>query len=592
MLLRWYQSEAVDGIFDFFAKHQGYDVNGLPVPANPIVALPTGTGKSVVIATFLERVFRYYPQTRALVLTHVKKLIEQNAKQMLRVWPSAPIGINSSGLKQRDYLHPIIFAGIQSIYKHGDLLGYRDFVIIDEAHLVGDSQDASYAQLIFDLMYGEHAHPNDTITVEQFRKAEADPNCNPWLKVIMLSATPFRSGMGCLTNGKYATGYAYNLCTIEGFERLIADGYLCPPVCRATTEILDVSKVKSNNIDYIAGELDKAVNQKDITYRALKELVEASFDRRCGLIFAVSIDHAENIRDMMCNVFGEECVCIHSRNGNEENDEALQLWLDGKVKWAVNMNALTTGVDKPEVDIIGMLRPSRSAVLWVQAVGRGTRCVYADGYDLSDFNQRHLAIQNSGKTDCLVLDFAGNTKTLGPINDPLLPYPKGKKSMLPREQPVKICPHCNTYNHVLAKTCFVCQTDFPKGALGISAKPSALSLLRNSQPVIESFAVHRVVYSAHVSKKSGQNSIKVSYYCSNLKTFYEWVTVEGKVQFDGTIKHSYASKKGRQWCRQRIQGEPPPTNDLLLQYNSYLRVPVSIQVWTNRQYPEIMSVEF
>jgi len=68
----------------------------------------------------------------------------------------------------------------------------------------------------------------------------------------------------------------------------------------------------------------------------------------------------------------------------------------------VNVGVLTTGFDFPEIDLIIMLRPTNSPVLWVQMLGRGTRPA-------------------DGKENCMVLDFAGNTPRLGPINDPMIP---------------------------------------------------------------------------------------------------------------------------------------------------------------------------
>jgi DNA repair protein RadD len=97
---RDYQAAAVQSIFDYFISKHG----------NPVVAMPTGTGKSVVIALFLQRVFYHYPRQRVMVLTHVKELIGQNFAKLLEAWPTAPAGIYSSGLKRRDTREKIIMA--------------------------------------------------------------------------------------------------------------------------------------------------------------------------------------------------------------------------------------------------------------------------------------------------------------------------------------------------------------------------------------------------------------------------------------------------------------------------------------------------
>jgi superfamily II DNA or RNA helicase len=71
---RWYQEEAVDSLFRYFDENGGTAPDGAPIRANPLIALPTGTGKSFVIGKFLERAFRIFPWTRVIMSTHVKEL--------------------------------------------------------------------------------------------------------------------------------------------------------------------------------------------------------------------------------------------------------------------------------------------------------------------------------------------------------------------------------------------------------------------------------------------------------------------------------------------------------------------------------------
>jgi DNA repair protein RadD len=101
------------------------------------------------------------------------------------------------------------------------LLGFRDLMlVIDEAHLVGPSADATYAKLILELMA-----------------------INPYLKIIGLSATCYRMGMGLLTNGPIFTDIVYDLTNIQGFARLIAEGYLAPVFPKKPQIEFDVSDV-------------------------------------------------------------------------------------------------------------------------------------------------------------------------------------------------------------------------------------------------------------------------------------------------------------------------------------------------------------
>lgn len=579
---RWYQTEAVDALFDYFDTHGGTNADGTPKKANPLICLPTGTGKSIVIAKFIYRAMTMFPGTRVFMSTHVKELIEQNAKKMLEAWPLAPLGIYSAGLNRRDAIQPIIFGGVQSCVGKFPLFGRRDLLVVDEAHLIGE--EGRYLQFINELtngvpQLGHNGGPD----------IRADPNFyNPYLKVIGLSATPYRIGMGSMTNGSIFTDIAYNLCTIDGFTRLIAEGYLCPLIPKRTNTILDVSGVSKSGDDYNKHQLQEAVDKYETTYAALCEVMNAGHDRASWLVFASGTEHADHIAEMLNTIFGVPTVAIHSKKTKTENSDNLEAWKTGKVRCAVSMNSLTTGVDNPVCDLIVMLRPTMSTGLWVQMLGRGTRPF--DWNKLSVKDREYFAyFAGFVKPNCLVLDFAGNTKRLGPINDPVIPKKKGEGA--PGDAPVRICPNCSTYNHATAKLCIVCGYEFPTSE-NLDRTASELELIRSDLPQIEYYPVNRVVLVPHTAKSSGQGSIKVAYYCG-LRTFFEYISVETKIPF--------YKKKSRDWFRQRYhystpnltwESDVPETNNEVLKLANELRPPVRIKVWVNKPTPEIMGYEF
>jgi len=531
---RWYQAEAVNALFDYFRANSGVDETGQPRKANPVIALPTGTGKSLVIADFIKQAMFQHPNTRVIMGTHVKELISQNAGKMLEAWPLAPLGVYSAGLKSRDVVQPIIFGGIQSMVKHVNSFGRRDLLVIDEAHLVGE--EGNYIKFIGELQA-----------------------TNPWLKVILLTATPYRAGLGLLTNGNIATDIVYNLCTPAGFTRLIAEGFLAPLIPRRTKIEIDLNGVGIRNGEFVPGQLERAADR--ITYEALSELVAAGQDRRSWLIFASGINHAQHISEMLNSAFGIPTVAVHSANSDAVNAEGLRAWKAGEVRAAVNMNALTTGVDHPACDLIGMLRPTMSTGLWVQMLGRGTRPC-------------------QGKENCLVLDYAGNTRRLGPIDNPVIPRPKSEGP--PGDAPVKICPACSCYNNASARKCFFCGTEFisTPGIVGMAGTEELLSTL----PQMEWFNVKSQIIVSHISKTSGKRSLKVSYF-TGLRTFSEFISLESD--------NNFFRKISRDWFRQRY-GEPWDgiTNDQVLALTPQLRTPKQIKVWINIPKPEIKGYEF
>lgn len=581
---RWYQNEAVEQTLEFFHRKGGWDYDkNCPVRANPLICLPTGTGKSLVLAMLAFRILQIDPRARIIMGTHVKELIEQNADKLRWLWPNAPLGINSSGLKSREYAAPIIYGGIKSMVgqmaENGfSAFGHRDILLIDEAHLVSPNTDTSYLTFIQELLA-----------------------LNPWLKVIGLTATAYRVGLGHLTNGKIFTDVSYDLCNMEGFARLLAEGYLSPVYPKPTNVKLDVSGVGMSNGDFAQSALENAIDHFEITYEALKEMVAYGWNRRSWMIFAAGTNHAEHIAETLRTCFGISAAAVHSKmsGGRKAADEIIKDFKRGRIRCIVNQNMLTTGFDFPPIDLIGMFRPTISTGLWVQMLGRGTR-PWLGGYIVVDEATGETAYWPGQKDGCLVLDYAGNTPRLGPINDPVVPRPKGEGPA--GDAPIRTCPEdkfdvngkkgCGFYNHSSAKFCSSCGFVFPPGEGPELYNTAGTEVLIAEMPETKIFNVDRVIYVGYRSKK-GRSMIRCAYYCEGIKTFYEYVSVEPNVLEDGTLKADFMTKKGRDWFRQRTGAEPPDNNEVIINNSHLLRTPVRIHVWTNKKpSPEIKQYEF
>lgn len=529
--LRSYQAECIESIWSYFrAGNTG----------NPVCALPTGTGKSVCIAGFAKSVLEQYPGQRIMVLTHVKELIQQNYNKLLNIWPTAPAGIYSAGLKRKDTLNNVIFAGIGSVAKKGHLFGHVDLIIVDECHLVSPNDMTMYRKFFDFLM-----------------------QTNPHLKIIGFTATPWRLGHGKITEGDDAmfTDICFDITNVHAFNRLIAEGFLAPLVPKRTRTVLDVDGVHMRGGDFVAKELQQAVDVEVITRAALQEAMEYRDTRHRWLIFASGVEHAIHI-DEILSEYGMKGAAVHSKMEDEDaRDNAIKAFQAGELEYLVNNNILTTGFDCPEVDLILVLRPTASSVLWVQMLGRGTRPF-------------------PGKNNCLVLDFAGNTKRLGPINDPVVPRKKGEKG---GTAPVKECPKCNSYIHASLRWCnaeiipgikcnheFVFETKLKQGA-------GTDEIIKGDLPVVEVFGIDYINYTEH-NKLGKPPSMKVSYICGK-RIFNEFVCL----QHDGNIAH-----KARNWVSQRLPVAVTTTADLLA-VATQLQPATHLRVWTNQKYPTIIA---
>lgn len=524
MILRPYQNASIVSIYQYFAEKTG----------NPILALPTATGKSVILAGFVKGIFEAYSNQRILIATHVKELIEQNHEKLITHWPSAPAGIYSASVGRKD-VAPITFVGIQSVAKKAELFGKVDLLLIDECHTVNDTANTQY-RLFIDALHA----------------------INPYLKVVGFTATPYRLGLGMLTDGGIFDDICFDVTERHAFNRLIAQGYLSPVISKQTQVQLDVSDVSKIGGEYVQKELQEAVDKAPVTAAALEEAIKLGEGRKHWLVFAAGVEHAQHISEML-NLMGVPSAVVTGDLPKLERERILRDYKAGHYRAVVNNNVLTTGFDFPGIDMIVMLRPTSSPGLWVQMLGRGTRIC-------------------EGKINCLVLDFAGNTRRLGPINDPIIPRKKGKGGG--GVAPVRLCPECSTYSHASSRICEQCGFEFPK-IIKIETTASHQAILADELPLIADFDVTSAEYRKH-EKVGKPPSLRVTYFCG-LRRFEEWVCLEHL---------GYAKIKAQAWWEERAKMPAPITIDEALSRIPELTPPIKIRVWINTKYPEILGYDF
>lgn len=545
MQLRPYQQGAIDAWWTYMHTRQGH----------PIIAMPTGTGKSVVIAELVRSIYKQHASTRCMMLTHVKELIEQNFSKLLTLWPTAPAGIYSAGLKRKEHKHRITFAGIGSVFRKPEIFERIDLVFIDEAHLVSPSDATMYRKFLDGLLA-----------------------INPKLKITGLTATSYRTGVGSLTEGGLFTDICYDITTPAAFGKLIADGHLAPLDAKRTDNEFDISGVRTVAGEYKQSDLELAVDVDAKTQKVVGELVnKARHEGRVRwLVFAVSVKHIQSVVAAL-HSFGVNAVPIHSDTkllSAEQREKNYKDFKSGRVQCAVSMNAMTTGVDVPEIDLIAMLRPTKSAALWVQMLGRGTRPA-------------------EGKGDCLVLDFTSNTRRLGPIDDPMIPgKPQAKKKG--GVCPVKLCGNCGSYCHHTWTVCKSCGSELLQ-ELKLEENSSGLKVMALESPVVEELNVSTITYHRKTPRDVNKPcTMLVTYFCG-LRSFHEYVCLE---HADG----SFARRKAEQWWKERCtyraeDGSVPVPSSVAAAVSAavdgWLMKPTKVRVWTNKpKYPEVIGYAY
>lgn len=557
---RPYQTAAVDAIWDYFRRNP---------TGNPLVAMPTGTGKSVVIARFLSSVYRAFPHQRIMLLTHVKELIQQNYAKLMTLWDFAPAGIYSAGLKQKDTRSPITFAGIASVWKMWALFGHIDLVLIDEAHLLSPNDTTMYRQFLIGLR-----------------------SINPHLRVIGLTATPWRLGHGHLTDPSVDkdgnetpslfTDVCFDMTTPQAFNWLIDEGYLIPLVPKPMKTEFDIAGLHTRGGEFIDKEMQERFDREEITEEALKEAIAIAqeYGLKKWLVFTSGVEHADNVGDML-TMMGISNRVVHSKR--EGRDESIELFRKGQVTALVNNNVLTTGFDDPEIDLIIVLRATASSVLWVQMLGRGTRPHYVGNHDLNTKEGRFSAIMEGGKLSCMVLDYARNTSRLGPINDPVVPKRKGEGG---GTAPIKICDRCETYNHASARYCGGQPWKTPLGCgmefifdIKFKEKASTEELIKIDEPKVKVFKVDHISVDLH-EKDNAPPMMKVTYYCG-YKAYTDFVCIQHT---------NYAGRKARSWWKERTDLPFPETTADAIELVQQLKPATHLRVWTNKKpYAEIMG---
>jgi DNA repair protein RadD len=522
--LRPYQRAALDAVYAYWTHSQG----------NPLVVLPTGTGKALCIAKLVQEAVTGWPDTRVLMLTHVKELIQQNYLELMGIWPDAPAGIYSAGLGKRDIAAQVLFAGIQSIHRKAEAVQKCDLMLIDECQLVPRSRATMYGSFIATMRA-----------------------INPDMKVIGWSATPFRMDTGMLHEGEGALfdGIAYEYSILSAIQ----EGYLAPVHTRRTEMHLDTAGVGTRGGEFIPGQLEAAVDTAELNAQAVKEIMAAGVNRRSWLVFCSGVAHAEHIRDEL-RAQGITCETVTGATPVRERDRIIADFKAGRIRALTNANVLTTGFNAPATDLLVLLRPTKSAGLYIQMVGRGTRLA-------------------AGKEDCLVLDFAGNIDRFGPIDQIKVRKPLGEGE---GDAPTKDCPECETVCFAGVRLCPVCGFEFPPPELKITPKAADGALLSTQIP-IQWAEVSDVAYKRH-EKPGKPPSLRVDYRCG-MTWHREWVC----------LSHTgFARQKACAWWQSRAPRGTlvPNSTDEALDRVGELAVPREISLKKAGKYTEITGYRF
>jgi DNA repair protein RadD len=401
MSLRPYQQEAHDAVIQWIKK----------VKEPCLIEAATGAGKSHIIAALAQSVHEISKGKHILCLAPSAELVVQNREKYILTGNKASIFSASVGEKSLRW--PVVFGTPLTVKNQIKRFGSQfAMVVIDECHGIT---------------------PTVRKIVEEIRER------NPMLRVVGMSATPYRLGTGYVfsqwpngrqeaqTSDAYFTRLLYRITAPD----LIQQGYLTPPVIGSIGgdryETLNMKLNSRGQFD--AADVDRAYHgQGRKTAKIIADIVRQSADRQGVLIFAATIRHAQECVDSLPK---ELTAIVTSHTPKKERDQLLAKFKAKKIKYLVNVAVLTTGFDAPHVDVIAMLRATESVGLMQQIIGRGLRL-------------------NEGKKDCLILDYAENIDRHCPDGDLFTPTIMARIGDEAKTLKCK-CPTCDMENIFIAR---------------------------------------------------------------------------------------------------------------------------------------------
>jgi len=501
MPLRDYQAIAVDRIWQHTrAKKQ----------SNPCVVLPTGSGKTHVIAQLCQDAVGLWGG-RVLILAHVKELLQQAYDKLHAADPGLDIGIYSAGLGLKQPGSDVVIAGIQSVWKKAEELGRRDICIVDEAHLIPTGEgEGRYRALIKDLL----------------------ATC-PHMRVIGLTATPYRTKTGLIC----APENMLNEVVYEvGVKELIHDGFLSPLRSKHAKAQAKLGRVSMRMGDYHRKELETALTDEGLMQSMVSEALTLAKGRKHILIFTSGLLHAEKVTDLL-RAAGETPGLVTGKTPKKQRASSIEDFRAGGLRILTSVSALTTGLDAPKTDCCILMRPTKSPGLYYQMVGRGFRI-------------------SPGKKDCLILDFGGCIERFGPV-DLIVPRKQrqgeakepGVGDLVPEKPVHKVCPDCATCNPRGAQFCAECGYQFTE----LTEQASERAIISVAER--EELHVVRTLYAVHAKKGAAPGhprTLRVDY-CSYGARASEWICVEHEGR---------AHRKALRWWASRSRAPMPATAEM------------------------------
>ena len=336
-----YQKEMNHRVADAFVGHRSV-----------MVQMPTGTGKTVLLASIVEAFLREHPDSVVWIVAHRRELVSQIQETIQRVFFDFP-----------NRLASVQTYSIQWLSRHYDEVeGCPGLIVIDEAH-----------------------HALAKTYKEMWERY-------PGAKFLGLTATPCRlSGKG-FTDLFEVLVRSWNVSEFIKQGRLATYDFVSIKGDSETQHLIDSLKKRGADGDYQAKEMDRVLNKKPSIERLYRSFRDFAKDRK-GIVYAINIDHARAIAEFY-REHGVEAVAIDSKTPSSLRKELIERFKLSTIQVMVNVDIFSEGFDCPDVEFVQLARPTLSLAKYLQMVGRGLRVA-------------------KGKKSCVMIDNVGLYRVFG-----------------------------------------------------------------------------------------------------------------------------------------------------------------------------------
>lgn len=322
MQLREYQVKAIDDTRNALRQHDSV-----------LLTAPTGAGKTALTVNMMGTAASRGKSSMFLV--HRQELLDQTSRALWEQKLEHGMIASGKGMSRL----PVQVASVQTLVRRLDKVQAPDLVVIDEAHRAAAS---TYTKII-----------------------EAFKEINPSMKVVGLTASPQR------TDGKGLNDLFQDLVHGPSVRWLIDNGYLADYELLAPPSQADLSKLHTRMGDYAVDEVEAAVDKPAIIGDAVDHYRNIAMGKRCA-VFCVSRKHSRHVCEQY-NAAGIPAEHVDGETPTAERKASVARFVKGETLVLCSVELFIEGFDCPGIEVVQMLRPTQSVVVYLQAIGRALR---------------------------------------------------------------------------------------------------------------------------------------------------------------------------------------------------------------------------